>query len=181
MSFSINTNVASLQAQNYLRVNSAFQGLSLLRNQDFDVVLVSLPVPDRTSAAGLLEELQQAQPGTPVVIHAPQARATEIVGLLRLGAFHVVQHGDVTSLLYMAANTKLAAEYTAEPDDREAEPWRRLLIGESRPMQQVAQCIRLVGARRSGPAIAERRNAASSTVRAMGPMTDIVCHASMVG
>src|SRR5271166_2189304 len=62
-------------------VNSAVDGLSLLRDQDFDVVLVSLPVPDRTSVSGLLEELQQARPGTPVVIHAPHSRATEVVGL----------------------------------------------------------------------------------------------------
>src|SRR5580704_7265089 len=111
-------------------VNSALDGLNMLRYQDFDVVLVSLPVPDRASAAGLLEELQQAQPGTPVVIHAPQSRSTEIVGLLRLGAFHVFEHGDATSLLYMAANTKLAAESVAEPLGRD-EPWRRMLIGES--------------------------------------------------
>jgi DNA-binding NtrC family response regulator len=128
---------------------SALDGLNILRYQDFDAVLVSLPVPDRASAAGLLEELQQAQPGTPVVIHAPDCRPTEIVGLLRLGAFHVFEHGDATSLLYMAANTKLAAEYAAEPVDREAEPWRRLLIGESRPLEQIAQCIRLVAPRRS--------------------------------
>jgi len=128
---------------------SALDGLNILRYQDFDAVLVSLPVPDRASAAGLLEELQQAQPGTPVVIHAPDCRPTEIVGLLRLGAFHVFEHGDATSLLYMAANTKLAAEYAVEPVDREAEPWRRLLIGESRPLEQIAQCIRLVAPRRS--------------------------------
>ena len=128
---------------------SALDGLSLLRTQDFDVVLESLPVPDRASAAGLLEELQQAQPGTPVVMHAPHSRSTEIVGLLRLGAFHVFEHGDATSLLHMAANTKLAAEYACEPVDREAEPWRHLLIGESRAVQQVAQCIRLVAPRRS--------------------------------
>jgi DNA-binding NarL/FixJ family response regulator len=53
-------------------------------------------VPDQRSAAELLEELQQAQPGTPVVIHAPQCRPTEIVGLVRLGAFHVLEHGDAT-------------------------------------------------------------------------------------
>ena len=128
---------------------SALDGLSLLRTQDFDVVLVSLPVPDQACAAGLLEELQRTQPGTPVVIHAPNSRPTEIVGLLRLGAFHVFEHGDATSLLYMAANTKCAAEDAAVPVDHEPEPWRRLLIGESRAVQQVAQCIRLVAPRRS--------------------------------
>jgi len=111
--------------------------------------LVSLPVPDQACAAGLLEELQRTQPGTPVVIHAPNSRPTEIVGLLRLGAFHVFEHGDATSLLYMAANTKCAAEDAAVPVNHEPEPWRRLLIGESRAVQQVAQCIRLVAPRRS--------------------------------
>jgi len=130
-------------------VKCASDGLSLLRNQDWDAILVSLPVSDRASAAGLLEELQHAQPGTPVVIHAPHSRPTEVVGLLRLGAFHVFEHGDATSLLYMAANTKRAAECAAEPLDRERETWRRMLIGESRPLEQVAQCIRLVAPRRS--------------------------------
>jgi DNA-binding NtrC family response regulator len=130
-------------------VKCASDGLSLLRNQDCDAILVSLPVSDRASAAGLLEELQHAQPGTPVVIHAPHSRPTEVVGLLRLGAFHVFEHGDATSLLYMAANTKRAAECAAEPLDREPETWRRMLIGDSRPLEQVAQCIRLVAPRRS--------------------------------
>ena len=130
-------------------VNSAVDGLSLLRSQDFDVILVSLPVPDRASAAELLEELQQAQTTIPVVIHAPQARPTEIACLLRLGAFHVLEHGDATSLLYMAANTRQATACASDSIDRGTEPWRRMLIGESRPMQQVAQCVRLVAQRRS--------------------------------
>src|SRR5579864_9098356 len=99
---------------------------------------------DWSSASGLLEQLQQTQPGTPVVIHAPHAKPTEVVGLLQLGAFHVLQYGDATSLLYLAANSKHAAEAAAATDEREPEPWRRLLIGESRPMQMIAECIRLV-------------------------------------
>jgi transcriptional regulator with PAS, ATPase and Fis domain len=83
-----------------------------------------------------------------VVIYAPHSRPTEVVGLLRLGAFHVFEHGDATSLLYMAANTKRASESVAEPLGRD-EPWRRMLIGESRPMQHIAQCVRLVAPRRS--------------------------------
>ena len=81
-------------------MSSALEGLELLRVQDFDVVLVSLPLADCDRAAGLLEELQRAQPGTPVVLHAPGATATEVVRLLRLGAFHVYAHGDATSLLF---------------------------------------------------------------------------------
>src|SRR5271155_1925688 len=60
-------------------VNSAGEGLELLRSQDFDVALVSFPLADCICASNLLEELQQAQPGTPVVVHAPRASATEVV------------------------------------------------------------------------------------------------------
>jgi DNA-binding NtrC family response regulator len=136
-------------------VNSAAAGLDLLRNQDFDVALVSLPLADcafgtdaAISPARLLEELQQAQPGTPVVIHAPLVSATEVVRLLQLGAFHVYAEGDATSLLYLAANSKWAHESNSASVESETGP-RRFLIGESRPMQQIAQQIRLVAPRRS--------------------------------
>jgi DNA-binding NtrC family response regulator len=135
-------------------VSSADEGLDLLRLQDFDVVLVSLPLADYgaepdagISPARLLEELQRAQPGTPVILHAPCATITEAVRLLRLGAFHVYAHGDATSLLFLAANAKWAQE--ASPLSAEPESGHRFLIGDSRPMQQIAQQIRLVAPRRS--------------------------------
>jgi DNA-binding NtrC family response regulator len=117
-------------------------------------VLLSLPLADCGSAAGLLEEFQRAQPGTPVVLHAPSASPTEVVRLLRLGAFHVYSDGDATSLLFLAANSKWAQEASgnamAGPSaESESGPWRRFLIGDSRPMQQIAQQIRLVAPRRS--------------------------------
>jgi len=127
----------------------AGEGLKILRRQDFDVVLVSLPLADCTCALNLLEELQQAQPGTPVVLHAPDATATEVVRLLRLGAFHVYAQGDATSLLFLAANSKWAREASPLSVESDSAPWRRFLIGESRPMQQVAQQIQLVAPRRS--------------------------------
>ena len=122
-------------------------GLELLRTQDFDVVLVSLPLPDCACSISLLAELQQAQPSTPIVIRAPLASATEVVRLLRLGAFHVYAHGDATSLLYLAANSKWAQAATAAPIESDA--GRLPFIGESRPMRQIAQQIRLVAPRRA--------------------------------
>jgi transcriptional regulator with PAS, ATPase and Fis domain len=71
------------------------------------------------------------------------------VRLLRLGAFHVLQQGDASSLLYMAANAKWAQNTPAAWSEPEPEPWRRSLIGESRGMLQVGQTIRLVARRRS--------------------------------
>jgi DNA-binding NtrC family response regulator len=141
--------IAEVLSSSTVMVSSAAQGLEYLRNQDYDVVLASLPLADCTCAVILLEDLQRAQPGTPVVLHAPRASATEVVRLLRLGAFHVFAHGDPTSLLYLAANSKWVQE-DSNPSAAESEtaPWRRFLIGESRPMQQIAQHINLVAPRR---------------------------------
>jgi DNA-binding NtrC family response regulator len=128
-------------------VHRAEDGLELLRNQDFDVALVSVPLADCACPIALLEELQRAQPGTPIVLRAPRASATEVVRLLRLGAFHVYADGDATSLLNLAANSKWARESSAAPIESDA--GRRLLIGESRPMRQIAEQIRLVAPRRA--------------------------------
>ncbi len=129
-----------------------------MRAQDFDAVLVCLPLADEeTGLAGpayLLEELQRAQAATPVVFHAPQFRSSEAVRLLHLGAFHVCSEGDATSVLFMAAHAKWAheasgLEETLPEGELPSGPWGRLLIGGSRPMQQITREIRLVAARRS--------------------------------
>ncbi len=124
-------------------------GFHHLCGEEFDVVLASWPVTDWPSAESLLEELQQVQPGTPVVLHAPAIASTEAVRLLRLGAFHVLQSGDATSLLYLAANSKWAQLAAARPLQEKDEPWRASLIGESQQMERIAECIRLVAPRRS--------------------------------
>lgn len=129
-------------------VLSAAEGLRRLESEDFDVVLASLSFTDESLAASLLEQFQGAQPGTPVVIHAPGASATKVVRLLRLGAFHVFEHGDATSLIYLAANAKWSQESETNEQHRGQEAWRRYLIGESRPMQQIVEKIRLVAQRR---------------------------------
>src|ERR1039458_184721 len=98
--------VGEMLLSSTVAVNGLMQGLELLRCRDLDVVLASLPVAGCGEAAGLLEELQRAQPGTPVIIHAPGASSTQVVRLLRLGAFHVYTQGDATSLLFLAANSK---------------------------------------------------------------------------
>jgi DNA-binding NtrC family response regulator len=168
------------------QVDSPLDGLRILRDEDYDVVLVSFPLPEWTSVANLLEELQQAQPGTPIVIHAPQASATEVVRWTRLGAFHVLTHPDATSLLYFAANSKWAVESEARADDSEQEPWRRLLIGQSHAVEQIAERIRLVAPRRTtvlitgetgtGKEVVARSIHAASD-RAHLPMVSVNCSA----
>ena len=110
-------------------------------------MLASWPLGDWPSAESLLEELQQTQPGTPVIIHAPAISPTESVRLLRLGAFHVLHSEDATSLLYLAANSKWASHET-ESKGQKSESWQRSLIGQSHQMRQIVERIRLVALRR---------------------------------
>ena len=167
-------------------VASASEGLQRLEAEDFDVILASLPVSDASAMAALLEQLQHAQPSTPILVHAPGARATEVARLLRLGAFHVFAHGDATSLAYMAANSKWAQESSREPAASEQEPWRRFLIGESRPMEQVVEKIRLVAPRRCTVLITGETGTGKELVarsihvagnRAQGPLVCVNCSA----
>jgi DNA-binding NtrC family response regulator len=87
---------------------SAIDGIELLRSEEFDAVLVNWPLTDWPSATSLLEEIQHEQPETPVVFYAPGMSATESIHLCRMGAFHVLQSGPVTSTLYLAANSRWA-------------------------------------------------------------------------
>ncbi len=116
--------------------------------EDFDAILVSWPLANCECAERLLEELQRAHAETPVIFHAPGVSSTESVRLIRLGAFHVFQQGEATSLLYLAANSKWARERASRPV-QESEPWRGPLIGRSREMEQIADRIRLVAQHRS--------------------------------
>jgi len=168
------------------QVDSPLEGLKALRDGDYDVVLVSLPLPEWTTVANLLEELQQAQSATPIVIHAPQASATEVVRWTGLGAFHVLTNPDASSLLYLAANSKWAAESAAHPNDSEQEPWRRLLIGQSSAIEQIATRIRLVAPRRTTVLITGEtgtgkeviaRSIHAASDRAHLPMVSVNCSA----
>ena len=152
--------VAGILLSSTVGASTAAEGLQLLRAEDFDVVLVHLPLADCDTApdteispanlpASLLEDLQRTQPGTPVVFHAPAASSTEVVRLLRLGAFHVYTQGDATSLLFLAAHSKWAEEAARMPVESKSAPWQRYLIGDSYPMQQIAREVRLVAPRRS--------------------------------
>ncbi len=167
------------------QVESPLEALRLLREEDYDVVFISLPLPEWTTVANLLEELQQARPATPIVIHGPQATATEVVRWMRLGAFHVLTHPNATSLLYFAAKSKWA-ETAAHTDAAEQEPWRQLLIGESQAIEQIATRIRLVAPRRTtvlitgetgtGKEVVARSIHAASD-RAHLPMVSVNCSA----
>jgi len=122
---------------------SALEGLKRLECQDLEVVVASFPLQDWISEAALLEELQRAQPSTPIVIQSPDANVAEVVRLMHLGAFHVLQSGDASTIVTLASRSKSLRQADSP------ETWRKMLVGESQAIQKVAGIIRLVAARRS--------------------------------
>lgn len=127
---------------------AALESLKWVR---YDAVLGEFPLAEWTPEEWL-EEALRADPMAPVIIREEPPSYASAVRLSRLGAYDYL--GDdwraeaLPALLEQAAQWRRSREQHLEPSGHGAEAWRRLLIGESRAMQQVIHTIRLVAARR---------------------------------
>lgn len=179
-----NGDLANRERLSVTEVRNPGDAFELLGCEDFDVVLVSLPLEQCASPVDLLEELQQSQSEIPVVFHAPGLSSADTLRLLHLGAFQVVHSEVPCSLLYVAATSNWARRNTARTAG--AEPWRSSLIGSSRRMEEIVERIRLVAPRRStvlitgetgtGKEVVARSIHAASN-RAHLPMVSVNCSA----
>ncbi|MEO8028601.1 MAG: sigma-54 dependent transcriptional regulator [Bryobacteraceae bacterium] len=117
-----------------------------LASQKWDAVIANLPAAGSASADEVLSEIGLLQPRLAVLLRNPHANLAEAIRLTKLGAFHffddTAQPKDLLDVLATARNA-------ARSGPRNPEPWRRMLVGESRPMQELAERVRLVGSRRS--------------------------------
>lgn len=125
------------------------EALESLEARPADALLAVFPLPER-HAAELLLEVQRAHPLLPVIMVDPAARPADAARLTRMGAFDVLEQepegGELHALLASAAGQRRRPECTGAPA---GEPWRRLLVGESRAMEDICRVVRLVGPRRS--------------------------------
>ena len=127
-------------------------GLEHLKVSFYDAVVAWFPFPE-WEAAEVLEEIQRVNALVPVIVADAGATLADAVRLARLGAFQVIggaaPAGALGQLLESAAAHHRNLRAARLGNERVAEPWRRFLIGESRPMQEVLEVVRLIGARRS--------------------------------
>lgn len=68
---------------------TAEQALSFLETEHYDVILTDISMPG-LSGLELLGHVRQAQPDTPVIVITGIHDQEHALGLLRLGAFHVL-------------------------------------------------------------------------------------------
>jgi len=123
--------------------------LDALANGRYDVVLADLPLLDWTPEEWL-EEVQRINPSLPVLIREVNPSYQRAVRLTKLGAYHYLGDPlDTEALLNLLAEAiRWRRQNEQVLDGPPAEPWRSLLIGESRAIRQVAETIRLVAKRR---------------------------------
>jgi len=98
-----------------------------------------------------LYELLRADPGLPVIVHDPSGTVDDAIRLTRTGAYYVLLGEldlDRLESVIASALDRNSLRRLSAAVDQESEPWRRLLVGESRTMQQICDAIRLVAARR---------------------------------
>ncbi len=121
-----------------------------LSRREFECVLISGEGPEG-SALEALDLVQAGDPALPVVFWNPEMSAAEAVRLVRAGAYHCLGYRDslealrgwLESAIEERCGRKRSLEHASN-----SEPWRKLLVGESRAMQSVLETIRLIGCRR---------------------------------
>jgi DNA-binding NtrC family response regulator len=100
----------------------------------------------------ILETIHHADPGLPVVFCLEDMSASVAVRLVRTGAHHCFDTCEITDELCDTLKSAASAKRLCERDLRERrdvrEPWRGILVGESKAMEAVSETIRLVGNRR---------------------------------
>jgi len=169
-------------------VNSLTEAADALSSAPFACVLITGEVCGG-SAADALELVHSADPALPVVFWNPEMCAAETVRLIRAGAYNCLGYRDSPERLADCLDNALEEGRTrkrALERSSSLEPWRNLLVGESRAMQAVVETIRLIGSRRctvliSGETGTGKEMAAralhQSSPRANQPMVAINCSA----
>jgi DNA-binding NtrC family response regulator len=123
-----------------------------LRNSTYDAVLAEFPIPGWT-ADEWLEEALRLNSLVPVLIRHADASFHDAVRLIKLGAYYFF--GPNATVEELAQVLKEAVEYRRSRElvlfgaALGLEPWKKFLVGESRPMKNIGEIIRLVGPRRS--------------------------------
>jgi DNA-binding NtrC family response regulator len=124
---------------------------ALLESAVFDQAdAILFEFPEFSSDASLfLDSCRLKAPDVPVIALLRNASANDAVRFSRAGAFDCLDTLSATNEFFTAfegAQIKATRNRVAHPA-ASPEPWRRLLVGKSSPMEQVAKIIRLVAAR----------------------------------
>jgi len=130
-------------------VHDAAEAVERLRLVRAAVVLAEFPLAG-SEPADLVETIHENSPHTPVLVRDPRGSVADAIRLVRLGAEHFMSGPfNENELLEQLENAAEKLRVNAIVTGTETEPWKRFFIGESRPIRDVEQIIRLAGPKRS--------------------------------
>ncbi len=124
------------------------EAIDALAVTDYAAIVLELPYPGWRSA-DLLEAVQRAAPGVPILARDPDISVGEAVQLAHLGLKQFLPaEGDGFGLIDQVIEDgrlgMAAPQGQANPED-----WERMLVGGSHEMRQLQHTIRLVAGRRA--------------------------------
>ncbi len=157
-----------------------------IQAERFHVILIGARAGER-DLTEICEQLSQEAPRTPLIVYAPEATLEHAVMWTKLGVYQVVSTPEklLAAIEEAAASQdlRLLAEHVSAPVQPE---WRKLLIGRSSKIHNIAEIIRLVAPRRctvlisgetgTGKEVVARAIHAASN-RARGEMVAVNCSA----
>ncbi|MCU0304513.1 MAG: sigma-54 dependent transcriptional regulator [Thermoanaerobaculales bacterium] len=134
----------------YHAARTAAAGLQTLRDEEIDIVLLDLMLPDR-SGLDLLPEIKTHDPQLPVVVITAYSSVESAIEAMRLGAFHYVpkpfKNEEVLHLVRRAAERRrLQVENLLLRSRLEG---MGEIVGTSRRMQEVFELVRRAAPARS--------------------------------
>src|SRR5689334_18082201 len=163
--------------------------LARLRGEGAEMVLAEFPLAG-WEPAELLEAIQQADSRIPVLLRDPEGTVADAVRLVRLGAYDFMSGpldpSGLIGRLELAAEKRRLREAAVAGPTPDGEPWKHFLIGESRPIRNIEQVIRLAGPKRSTVLIAGETGTGKEVVaralhlaspRGQSPMVSVNCSA----
>jgi DNA-binding NtrC family response regulator len=132
-----------------IETQPAEEAIDTLAVAGFAAIVLNLPLPGWT-ATTLLEAVQRAAPGVPVLVRDPNVSIGEAVRLAHLGIYQFLPSGESAfELIGQAIEDGRRGDLARLADQVDREDWERMLVGGSREMRKLQHIIRLVAGRRA--------------------------------
>jgi len=134
----------------YHAAMTAEEGLRILREEEIDVVLLDLMLPDRNGLE-VLPDIKTHDPHLPVVVITAHSSVESAIEAMRLGAFHYVpkpfKNEEVTHLVRRAAERRRLQVENLQLRSRLEGMGE--IVGRSRRMEEVFELVRRAAPARS--------------------------------
>ena len=134
----------------YLQATTAADGQQVLREEEVDVVLLDLMLPDR-SGLELLPDIKEFDPHLPVVVITAYSSVESAIEAMRLGAFHYVpkpfKNEEVLHLVRRAAERRALLVENLELRSRLEGMGE--IVGTSRRIEEIFELMRRAAPARS--------------------------------